>query len=144
MSRTTVALVLGVLAIGVEGAGAQITVPTTPPPKTRAGGSITTKAPTGPTPRKANGQPDLTGVWLRRAGVANIADLLPKGEALPFRRETLVRMSQLKSESDPQLRCLPLAPPRSSPYPFRLVETPGRVFILTESPHAFQIGRAHV
>ena len=53
----TLALLGGVLA----DAGAQIAVPKTAPPKTRAGGSITTKAPTGQAPRKPNGQPDLTG-----------------------------------------------------------------------------------
>lgn len=125
----------------------QITVPKTAPPQTRAGGSITTKAPSGPTPRKANGQPDLTGVWLRRAGIVNIDQLLTKGEQLPLLPETLKRMSLLKSQDDPQLRCLPLATPRSSPYPFRFVETPTHVFILTESVHAFRQvfmdGRTH-
>ena len=87
---------------------AQISVPKTPPPQTRAGGSITTKAPAGPAPRKANGQPDLTGVWLRRAGINNIADLLPKGEAFPYLPATLQRMSALKSQDDPQLRSIPV------------------------------------
>ena len=126
---------------------AQITVPTTPPPKTRAGGNITAKAPTGPVPRKANGQPDLGGVWLRRAGIVNIADLLPKGETLPLRPETLKRMSLLKSQDDPQLRCLPVATPRSEPYPFRIVETPTYIFILMEAVHGyrqvFMDGRKH-
>jgi hypothetical protein len=56
-------------------------------------------------------------------------------------------MSALKAQEDPQLRCLPLATPRSSPYPFRLVEVPGYVFILSESVHAyrqvFMDGRPH-
>jgi hypothetical protein len=117
---------------------AQISVPKTPPPQTRAGGSITTKAPAGPAPRKANGQPDLTGVWLRRAGINNIADLLPKGEAFPYLPATLQRMSALKSQDDPQLRCLPIATPRSEPYPFRIVETPTHIFILTEAVHGYR------
>lgn len=141
--RTAVVIVAAV----VGSVSAQITIPSTLPPTSRAGGNITTKAPTGPTPRKPNGQPDLTGVWLRRAGIVNIADLLPKGESLPFLPATLQRMSRLKSQDDPQLRCLPLATPRSSPYPFRLVETPGHVFILSESVHAyrqvFTDGRKH-
>jgi hypothetical protein len=33
-------------------------------------------------------------------------------------------MSLLKSQDDPQLKCLPVATPRSEPYPFRIVETP--------------------
>jgi len=68
----------------VASTSGQISVPRTPPPQTRAGGSITAKAPVGPTPRKPNGQPDLSGVWLRRAGIVNIEQLLPKGETLPF------------------------------------------------------------
>lgn len=138
---------LPLAAAFVASISAQISVPSTPPPKTRAGGSITAKAPSGPTPRKPNGRPDLTGVWLRRAGIVNIADLLPKGETLPLRPETLKRMSTLKSQDDPQLRCFPLATPRSSPYPFRIVETPTHLFILTESVHAyrqvFMDGRKH-
>jgi len=140
-------LVLFIVFALVAPASAQIRVPDTPPPQTRAGGSITAKPPTGPVPRKPNGQPDLTGVWLRRAGVANITQLLPQGEKMPFLPETLRRMSTLKSQDDPQLRCLPLATPRSSPYPFRFVETPTHIFILTESVHAFRQvfmdGRTH-
>jgi hypothetical protein len=140
---------IGIVAAAALAASisAQITVPTTPPPKTRAGGNITAKAPTGPVPRKANGQPDLGGVWLRRAGIVNIADLLPKGETLPLRPETLKRMSLLKSQDDPQLRCLPVATPRSEPYPFRIVETPTYIFILMEAVHGyrqvFMDGRKH-
>jgi len=126
---------------------AQISVPSTPPPQTRAGGSITTKAPSGPTPRKSNGQPDLNGVWLRRAGIVNIEQLLPKGETLPYRPETLKRMSLLKSQDDPQLKCLPVATPRAEPYPFRVVETPTHTFILMDAVQGyrpvFMYGRRH-
>ena len=147
MRHTPLRFALAAAAACVASLGAQISVPSTPPPQTRAGGSITTKAPTGPAPHKANGQPDLTGVWLRRAGIVNIEQMLPKGETLPMRRETLERMSTMKSQDDPQLICLPLATPRSAPYPFRIVETPTHIFILTESVHAyrqvFMDGRKH-
>ncbi len=140
-------LALAVAAAVVASVSAQISVPSTPPPQTRAGGSITTKAPTGPTPRKANGQPDLNGVWLRRAGIVNIAQLLAKGETLPYLPQTLKRMSLLKSQDDPQLTCLPVATPRSEPYPFRIVETPTHIFILMEAVHGyrqvFMDGRTH-
>jgi hypothetical protein len=136
-----------VAAALVASISAQITVPSTPPPQTRAGGNITAKPPGGPTPRKPNGQPDLTGVWLRRTGIVNIEQLLPKGETLPFRPETLKRMSLLKSQDDPQLRCLPVATPRSEPYPFRIVETPTHIFIVMEAVHGyrqvFMDGRKH-
>ena len=138
MGTRAVRLVASIaLALAAPVSG-QIRVPSTPPPQTRAGGNITARPPSGPAPRKANGQPDLTGVWLRRAGIANITQLLPQGEKMPLRPETLRRMHALKSQDDPQLRCLPLATPRSSPYPFRIVETGPYVFILTESVHAFR------
>ena len=137
-----------VIAMGLAASPAgQITVPSTAPPQTRAGGNITTKAPAGPVPRKLNGQPDLTGVWLRRTGVANIAQLLPPGEKMPLLPETLKRMRALKAQEDPQLHCLPLATPRAAPYPFRIVETRTHLFILTESVHGyrqvFMDGRTH-
>ena len=138
---------LAIAAALAASVSAQISIPSTPPPQTRAGGSITTKAPTGPAPRKANGQPDLSGVWLRRAGIVNIEQLLPKGEQLPYLPATLTRMSLLKSQDDPQLKCLPIATPRSEPYPFRLVETPTHIFIVMEADHGyrqvFMDGRKH-
>jgi hypothetical protein len=136
------------IAIGfIASVSAQISVPSTAPPQTRAGGNITTKAPAGPAPHKPNGQPDLSGVWLRRAGIVDISQLLPPGERLPFLPETLKRMRALKAQEDPQLHCLPLATPRAAPYPFRIVETGTHVFILTESVHGyrqvFMDGRTH-
>ena len=66
------------IAIGLAASPTgQITVPSTAPPQTRAGGNITTKAPAGPVPRKPNGQPDLTGVWLRRASCPSQFFLAP-------------------------------------------------------------------
>ena len=61
---------------------AQITVPTTRPPTTRAGGNITAKPPEGPLPRQASGRPDLTGLWLRRGGIGDIRQGLKPGETL--------------------------------------------------------------
>jgi len=67
----------------VASIGAQISVPTTPPPQTRAGGSITAKPPTGPTPRKPNGQPDLAGVWLRRTGISTSSSCCQREKRCP-------------------------------------------------------------
>ena len=146
--RTRIAAVwlaaAGLLPLALE---AQITIPTTPPPTTRAGGNITTKAPVGPLPRQANGRPDLTGLWLRREGTTNISQGLPKGETMPLRPETLKRMQALQAKDDPQTNCLPLPTPRGNPYPFRMVETPTHLFIINESMHGyrqvFMDGRKH-
>jgi hypothetical protein len=126
---------------------AQISVPKTPPPATRAGGNITAKPVSGALPRQANGRPDLTGLWLRRGGVGNITQGLPKGETMPLLPETLKRMRGLMAKDDPQLHCLPLPTPRANPYPFRFVETPTHLFIINESMHGyrqvFMDGRGH-
>jgi hypothetical protein len=133
--------------IATASLAAQITIPTTLPPTARAGGNITTVPPEGPVPRQANGRPDLTGLWLRRGGTGNISQGLPKGETMPLLPETLKRMQALMANEDPQTNCLPLATPRGNPYPFRLVETPARLFIINESMHGyrqvFMDGRAH-
>src|SRR6185503_12060200 len=92
---------------------AQITVPKTLPPATRAGGNITAKPVSGALPRQANGRPDLTGLWLRRGGIGNITQGLAKGETMPLLPETLKRMRALMAKDDPQLHCLPLPTPRA-------------------------------
>ena len=117
---------------------AQITIPSTPPPTARAGGNIRANPPKGALPRQANGRPDLTGLWLRQGGTANISQGLPKGQTMPLLPETLKRMQALQAKDDPQTNCLPLSTPRGNPYPFRLVETPTHLFILNESMHGFR------
>jgi len=147
MRNASFALALAVAFAAISLVEAQISVPTTLPPATRAGGNITTVAPKGPVPRQANGRPDLTGLWLRRGGVVNIAQGLPKGETMPLLPQTLARMRALMATDDPQTNCLPLPTPRANPYPFRLVETPTHLFILNESMHGyrqvFMDGRPH-
>jgi hypothetical protein len=134
----SVTLGIASVVLVVAALEAQISVPTTLPPATRAGGNITTKPPVGPLPRHANGRPDLTGLWLRRGGTGNISQGLPKGETMPLLPETLKRMQALQANEDPQTNCLPLATPRGNPYPFRLVETPAHLFIINESMHGFR------
>jgi hypothetical protein len=121
---------------------AQITVPATPPPTSRFGGNIRATPVKGPLPRKADGRPDLSGVWLRQGGA------LPKGDAMPAALpEILARQKTLRAQDDPQGRCLPIVWPRGNPYPFRMVETPTHIFLIEEAMHGFrQIfmdGRGH-
>jgi hypothetical protein len=141
------ALWIAAASLPMEALEAQITVPKTPPPTARAGGNIRATPPKGPLPRQANGRPDLTGLWLRQGGTANISQGLPKGETMPLRPETLKRMRALMAKDDPQLNCLPLSTPRGNPYPFRMVETPTHLFIINESMHGyrqvFMDGRTH-
>jgi hypothetical protein len=105
-------------------------------------------APSLPAPRLADGKPDLSGVWMGGGSGSDIAQGLPKGEALPLlpAAEKLYR-ARLQGD-DPEANCLPTGVPRQAPYPWRAVQTPTHIFFLFEGNiHSFrQIfmdGRAH-
>jgi hypothetical protein len=100
--------------------------------QTRAGGNIAAVPPTGPVPRLADGKPDMSGVWLFGGPRNDIAIALPKGETLPLLPDTRRRMASQKAADDPQANCLPIPPPRTSPYPWRMVVTPTHAFFLYE------------
>ncbi len=96
--------------------------------------------PTGPAPKFADGTPDLSGVW--NGSGSNDSDIskgLKAGEAvvmLPW-AEALVKTR--KSKDDPEANCLPAGIPRGSPYPWRIVQTPGIYFIVFEGNiHSFR------
>ena len=65
-----------VIAIGLAASPAgQITVPSTAPPQTRAGGNITTKAPAGPVPRtRAKSMPSFLARWRIDGAAIAVAD----------------------------------------------------------------------
>jgi len=135
-SRVTVIALVAVLAATVS-VGAQ----------TRLGGNIrATNPPTGPAPRLPDGKPDMTGVWLGGLSVGDISQNLPKGEAMPIRPEWKAKMDAHQANDDPQAHCLPLPPPRFTPYPWRMVVTPTHVFFLYEMydyRQVFTDGRKH-
>jgi hypothetical protein len=121
-------------------------VPTTLPPTARAGGNIRAKPVTGPLPRLASGKPDLEGVWLGGLSVGDISQNLPKGQTMPIRPEWKKKMDGFQATEDPQVQCLPLPPPRFTPYPWRVVVTPTHAFFLYEMydyRQVFMDGRKH-
>jgi hypothetical protein len=112
----------------------------------RLGGNIVARPPTGPVPRLSNGKPDLSGVWLFGGPRNDIRTALPKGETLPILPEVQKRMATQQAGDDPQAHCLPIPPPRTSPYPWRMVVTPTHVFFIYEMygyRQVFMDGRKH-
>ncbi|HVZ22490.1 MAG TPA: hypothetical protein VG871_15560 [Vicinamibacterales bacterium] len=93
-----------------------------------------------PAPRTADGTPDLSGIWepdgtkfIRNlAADLKAGDLVftPEGEALFDARK-----SGALSKEEPDANCLPQGVPKiaAAPAPWRIVQTPGAVFILYEA-----------
>ena len=116
------------------------------------------QTPAGPTPRRADGKPDLVGMWNSPGPVGDIMQGMPtvpcdtpgavpqaagrgRGGAkaeptckqpIPYTAEgKKVKDSQL-SKNDPEANCLPTGVPRMAPYPWRIVEDPTHIFFLFE------------
>jgi hypothetical protein len=96
--------------------------------------------PEGPTPRTADGKPDLSGNWSPNAINENV-DLASRVD-VPFQDWARALHKERKdniSKDDPEARCLPPGVPRMSttPYPWTFVQTPQLFVIVYE-------GGAHV
>ena len=97
-----------------------------------------------PLPKKANGQPDLSGIWLVPGlkYLINIAADLKPGE-VPFQpwaeAEYKKRVDNL-GKDDPNNFCLPSIIPEKIAVtsPWKIVETPGVTYILYESRTIFR------
>ena len=108
--------------------------------------------PKGPTPRTADGHPDLSGNWEPNAIRQNV-DMIGSGVDVPLLPAAKAVYDQHKkdiSKDDPEARCLPPGVPRMSttPYPFRIVQTPKLTVIVYEGGahvwrQIFTDGRAH-
>jgi hypothetical protein len=112
----------------------------------RLGGNIRATPVSGPLPRTIHGMPDLTGVWVGGLPVTDISTALPTGETMPLLPDARKRMDAQLAKDDPQANCLPLPPPRFTPYPWRIVMTPTHAFFLYEMYNYRQVfmdGRKH-
>ncbi len=88
---------------------------------------------TAPTPRTANGKPDLSGIWGPDRGFTiDISNALKPGDELPLQPWALQVTKERMSKDDPDANCLPTGVPRMSPYPWKIVQTPGLIVFLYE------------
>lgn len=104
---------------------------------------------TAPVPRTATGRADLSGIWIRIAPSRrdnpnnnNLLDFLPEGQTIEMLPEAEAlyrhRRDVLLGSGRPSERCMPHGIPDGMlpGIPFKFVETPGVVLILSE-----QLGR---
>ena len=122
----------------------------TPPPAATA--ARPDWPPAGPTPRTADGKPDLSGNWQPNAIRQNV-DLVGSGVEVPLlaaAQAVYQNHQQNMSKDDPEARCLPPGVPRMSttPYPWTIVQTPKLiVFVYEGGAHIwrkiFMDGRGH-
>ena len=139
-----ICLSIAASVLAVVSASAQQEAPA--PTVRRLGGNIRATPVSGPLPRTADGKPDLTGVWVGGLPVGNFAQGLPKGETMPLLPEAKKIMAAHQAKDDPQAQCLPVPPPRFTPYPWRVVVTPTHAFFLYEMYNYRQVfldGRKH-
>jgi hypothetical protein len=109
---------------------AQVPAPGAPKGKGGRGGPA---GPTGPAPRMADGTPDLSGAWMGSgSNSGDISKGLKAGEQLIMLPWAEALMKTRRSQDDPEANCLPTGIPRGAPYPWRLIQTPERYFILFE------------
>jgi len=92
-----------------------------------------------PAPRAADGKPDLSGVW-RAAGPFyrfNIAEDLAPEDVQPWAEELFLRRVRDSRKDSPLARCLPVSIPFHNFFNLtRIVQTPGLIVILYESPNS--------
>src|SRR5947199_5200279 len=94
-----------------------------------------------PAPRTADGKPDLSGVW-RGAGPLyrfNIAQDLESGDIQPWAEALFLQRVRDSRKDSPLARCLPVSIPFHNFFNLtQIVQTPGLIVILYESPNSPQ------
>ena len=95
-----------------------------------------------PAPRAADGKPDLSGIWVNENRRVN-ANLAPEGtEApmLPWAAELYKHRVATMGYDRPMTRCMPHGVPDAvtSPYPFKIIQTPAVAMILYEEFHKYR------
>jgi hypothetical protein len=102
----------------------------------------------GPSPRAADGKPDLSGIWSPdRNFIYDITSALKPGETLPIQPWAEKATKEHMSKDDPEANCLPAGVPRMAPYPWKILQVPSLVVFLFEGNiHTYRqifIGATH-
>jgi hypothetical protein len=103
-----------------------------------------------PTPRLADGTPDMAGLW-RPGDIFLIEDIslgLKKGDTISLKPDAEKLMQKHLSKDDPEANCLPTGVPRHAPYPWKIIQTPTYYYFLFEGNihsyrQIFMDGRKH-
>ena len=122
-----------------------------PAARTRKGdGTVKPTTPSGPTPRMADGKPDLAGPWSPdRHFIYDIGEALSPGETLPLQPWALQLTRKRMSKNDPEANCMPTGVPRQAPYPWNIAQNPHKYiyFLFEGNIHSyrqiFMDGRQH-
>ena len=92
--------------------------------------------PSGPTPRLPDGTVDFSGVWV---GGGAVNDMERDGGLKPGEVQILPWAQKLRDSrkdwDEPYLQCLPAGAVRSTPYPWRMIQTPTH----TKATHIFKL-----
>ncbi len=97
-----------------------------------------------PAPRRTDGKPDLTGIWIADPPKLRDASVDMKGTGLPMQLWAQKLFDQRKtgelSAEDPDANCLPQGVPKidATPLPFKIFQEPNVIVILYEAFDQFR------
>ncbi|HTA41044.1 MAG TPA: hypothetical protein VK789_01280 [Bryobacteraceae bacterium] len=95
-----------------------------------------------PAPKRADGTPDLSGIWMEPGlkYLINVAADLKEVPFQPWAAEEYKRRMDTRGKDDPNNFCLPSGIPEKEAVtsPWKIVQTPGAVIILYESRTIFR------
>ena len=88
---------------------------------------------TGPTPKAADGHPDLSGLWSPQPNFSfDISKALKPGSAIEPLPWAAKIAAERMSKDDPEANCLPTGVPRVAPYPWKILQSKDLVVFLFE------------
>ncbi len=115
---------------------------------TCAAGSLFAQSAAQYLPQTPDGKPDLSGVWIVRGSTDLPGDPPYRPEALKLWQERKANIAKGDHKDDPATYCLPNGVVRITSLPYKIVQTPKLVVLLSEgNTHSFRRffldGRAH-